>query len=111
VEEKCRENGLEAEWGPGGRLRLTNVQPALKPHPVTGEAVWFNHTQVFHLSAVPAEYRRIARRMGPVPYAGLAAVAEAAVRLKARAQGAEDQAMHCTFGDGTPIPDEDMDRV
>jgi alpha-beta hydrolase superfamily lysophospholipase len=111
VEEKCRANGLEPTWGPGGRLRLTSVQPALKPHPVTGEAVWFNHAQVFHLSAVPAEYRRIAQRMGPVPYAGLAAVAEAAVRLKARTQPPEDQAMHCTFGDGTPIPDVDMDRV
>jgi pimeloyl-ACP methyl ester carboxylesterase len=111
VEQKCRENGLEAEWGAGGKLRLVNTQPALKAHPVTGEAVWFNHSQVFHLSAVPAEYRRIAKRMGPLPYAGLAAVAAAAVRLKSRTQGPGDQAMHCTYGDGTPIPDEDMDKV
>ncbi|MFT3766460.1 MAG: alpha/beta fold hydrolase [Minicystis sp.] len=111
VEEKCRENGLTPEWGPNGRLKLTNVQPAVKPHPVTGEAVWFNHSQVFHLSAVPAEYRKIAQRMGPVPYAGLALVAEAAVRLKTRTQGVEEQAMHCTYGDGTPIPDSDMDAV
>jgi hypothetical protein len=110
VEAKCRENGLDPTWGPNGRLRLTNVQPAIKMHPVTGEAVWFNHSQVFHLSAVPAEYRRIAARMGAVPYAGLALVAEAAVRLKAR-QGAEEQAMHCTYGDGSPIPDSDMDAV
>jgi hypothetical protein len=110
VERKCRENGLDPAWGPGGRLKLTRVQPALKPHPVTGEAVWFNHSQVFHPSAAPAEYRRIAQRMGPVPYAVLSRVAEAAVRVKARTQG-EEQAMHCTYGDGTPIPDRDMDAV
>ncbi|APR84543.1 Hypothetical protein A7982_09892 [Minicystis rosea] len=111
VEEKCRENGLTAEWSSNGRLKLTNVQPAVKAHPVTGEAVWFNHSQVFHTSAVPAEYRRIAERMGPVPYAALSLVAEAAVQLKVRTQGVEEQAMHCTYGDGTPISDSDMDAV
>jgi hypothetical protein len=73
--------------------------------------VWFNHTQVFHLSAVPAEYRRIARRQRTLAHRGLAAVAAAAVRLRAAFQDPMDQAMHCTFGDGTPIPDEDMDQV
>ena len=111
VEARCRENGFDFTWKDGGQLRLTNVQPALKPHPVTGEAVWFNHAQVFHLSAAPAEYRRIARRLGHLPYDLLGAFASAAVGFKSRAVDALDQAMHCTFGDGSPIPDSDMDRV
>ena len=79
---------------------------------MTGEPVWFNHAQVFHLSAVPAEYRRIAARAGRSSATRRSPrVAEAAVRLEARAAGAEDQAMHCTFGDGTPIADDDMDAV
>jgi pimeloyl-ACP methyl ester carboxylesterase/alpha-ketoglutarate-dependent taurine dioxygenase len=111
VEQKCRENGLEATWQADDRLRLTNTQPAIKMHPETGEAVWFNHAQVFHPSAAAGEYRRIAERMGPIPYLGLSLVAEAAVRLKAKTQPLDEQAMACTYGDGTPIPDADMDAV
>jgi pimeloyl-ACP methyl ester carboxylesterase/alpha-ketoglutarate-dependent taurine dioxygenase len=111
VERLCRENGFDFAWRPGGALRLVNVQPAARLHPGTGEPVWFNHAQVFHLSAVPAEYRRIAARLGRLRYAALAGVAEAAVRVRSRTSGDLDQAMHCTYGDGTPIPDGDMDRV
>lgn len=111
VERKCVESGFEFTWRDGGRLRLTNTQPATKKHPVTGETVWFNHSQVFHLSSVPAEYRNIAARQGQARYATLAAVAEAAVALKKRTTGEEDHAMHATFGDGSPISDSDMDEV
>lgn len=111
AERACEANGFEFTWGPRGALRLTNVQPAIKPHPVTGEPVWFNHAQVFHLSAVADEYRRIARRQGRLRYDALAVVAEVMVRLKALTTSAEDQSMHCTYGDGTAIDDRDMDRV
>jgi alpha-ketoglutarate-dependent taurine dioxygenase len=110
VERACAANGFEPTWMPGGRLRLVNTQPAAKLHPLTGEPTWFNHSQVFHLSAVPAEYRRIAARLGKPRYQVLAGVAAAAVRLKRRGNPL-DQAMHCTFGDGTPIEDADMDHV
>ncbi len=110
AERLAAKNGFDATWTAGGGLRLTNTQPAVRKHPLTGEPVWFNHAQVFHLSAVPDEYRRIARRQGKLRYAALARVAEAAVALKARSP-IEDQAMHCTYGDGSPIPDADMDQV
>jgi pimeloyl-ACP methyl ester carboxylesterase len=111
VEQKCRENGFDFAWRPGGQLTLTNTQPALKRHPVTGELAWFNHAQVFHLSAAAGEYRRIAERLGKRRYEVLAGVADTAVRLKRRAAPDEEQAMHCTYGDGAPIADDDMDRL
>ena len=111
VERIARESGFEPTWRPGGNLRLVNVQPATKKHPTTGEAVWFNHAQVFHLSAVPAEYRRIAERQGQVRYGALARVASALVRVKALTTAEDDHAMHCTYGDGTAISDADMDAV
>lgn len=111
VEDRCRENGFEFTWLSGDRLRLVNTQPAVKPHPVTGEPVWFNHAQVFHLSSVPGEYRRIAERQGRVEIRLLAEVAKAMVFLKRRLTSPLDQGMHCTFGDGTPIPDQDMEAV
>lgn len=111
VARACQASGFEHTWKAGGGLRLVNVQPATKRHPVTGEPVWFNHAQVFHLSAVPAEYRRIAARQGQLRYEALARVADAAVRWKQRTTAVEDQAMHCTHGDGGTIDDGDMDAV
>lgn len=111
VESKCREAGFDFEWGPKNRLRLTNVQPAARPHPKTGEPVWFNHSQVFHLSSAAGEYRRIAQRMPHLRYHALRWFAEASVLLKRRTSSPLEQAMHCTYGDGSEIPDADMEKV
>jgi len=115
VERSCRDNGFDYRWMPGGRLRLVNHQPAVRTHPTTGEPVWFNHAQVFHLSSAAGEYRRIAaRRRDPIDrwrYLALAGFARAVVSLRTRLTATEDQAMHCTYGDGSPIPDEDMEAV
>ena len=110
VEASCADNGFEATWLPGGKLRLVNTQPAVKLHPLTGEPTWFNHSQVFHLSAAEGEYRRIAARLGKPRYALLSGLAAAMVRLK-RLSDPLDQAMNCTFGDGSPISDADMEKV
>ncbi len=111
VEARCREHGLSCTFRPGGRLCLTNVQPAVRPHPETGVPVWFNHSQIFHLSSVPDEYRRIAERLGQRRYGVLSRVAQAAVFVRRRFTSIEEQAMHCSYGDGSPIEDADMDRV
>ena len=111
VEALCRDNGFEHTWRPGGLLRLTNTQPATRLHPITGEPIWFNHSQVFHLSSVPDEYRRIAARQRPLRHFALAQFARLMVALKRRRTAVEDQAMHCTFGDGGEIPDGDMRAV
>jgi hypothetical protein len=111
IEKRCREVGLDFAWKEGGGLRLWNQQPAFHAHPRTGEIAWFNHSQVFHLSAAPAEYRRIARRQGAFRYGLLAAVAGAAVMAKKTLTRPEDQAMHCCWPDWTPISDAEMDAV
>lgn len=111
VEEISRTNDFELEWLPGDRLRLTNVQLAVRPHPVTGEPVWFNHSQVFHLSQAEGEYRRIARRQDPLRMLGLIVVSKVLARVQRLVQSEDDLAMHCTYGDGSPIPLADMEAV
>jgi alpha-ketoglutarate-dependent taurine dioxygenase len=111
VEARCRESGFEFTWRPGGLLRLVHEQPATRPHPVTGEPVWFNHAQVFHLSSAPAEYRRIVRRLDYIELKLLQKFSAAMVSVKGRLVRPEDQAMHCTYGGGEPIPDSDMEAV
>ena len=110
VTKRCAEEGFTATWSGKGGLRLVNTQPAMKVHPATGEVAWFNHSQVFHLDAVPAEYARIATRLGPTwhVYAWLSRVLLALTRLT---QTEDEAAMHCTYGDGSPIPASDMEAV
>jgi alpha-ketoglutarate-dependent taurine dioxygenase len=111
VERRAHDSGFQVVWKPQDRLALVNTQPASRPHPETGEPVWFNHAQVFHPSAAAGEYRRIARRQGPrLRYLGLMALARTMTALK-RLRPAEDQAMYCSYGDGSPIRDAEMDAV
>jgi alpha-ketoglutarate-dependent taurine dioxygenase len=111
VERRAQDSGFQVQWKPHDRLALVNTQPATRPHPETGEPVWFNHAQVFHPSAAAGEYRRIARRGGPrLRYLGLAALAEAMTLLK-RLGRPEDQAMYCSYGDGSPIGRGELEAV
>jgi alpha-ketoglutarate-dependent taurine dioxygenase len=111
VEAKCAEQGFTAEWGADGSLRLINEQPATRKHPETGQDVWFNHSQVFHVSTGPAELRRIWDHRRGLRNLLLSQVAGAAVAVKRRRLAPEEQAMHCTYADGSEIPDADMEHV
>jgi alpha-ketoglutarate-dependent taurine dioxygenase len=50
VEAACRELHIDFEWRRNGDLALTNVLPAVIPHPVTGEPLWFNHVPSLHFN-------------------------------------------------------------
>jgi len=110
VEAKCREEGFEPVWVAGEKLRLISQHDAVHKHPETGEPVWFNHSLVFHLSAAPGEYRRIYDRRGDLRSFFLWNFSRAMVAVK-RTTPADEQAMHCTYRDGTEISDADMEHV
>lgn len=103
VERKAIEQGLTCTWLAQDRLRLTNTQPATRVHPDTSEAVWFNHTQVFHLTSAAIEYRHIFKRQRSLRSAFYAALLAVLTPIKNRTP-AEQQGMHATFGDGGAIP-------
>lgn len=111
VADICRENDFNIVWKEQDSLLIANTQPATRAHPVTGETVWFNHSQVFHWSAIPGEYAYIAKRQKRMPMYALEQVAKGLIAGKKRLQAPEEQAMHCTYGDGSPISDSDMDAV
>ncbi len=52
VEAACRQNRMSFVWKANDRLQLTWVKPAVMPHPVTGEHVWFNHGLFFNRFAL-----------------------------------------------------------
>lgn len=103
AEQKATEQGLRCEWLPQGRLRLVNERPATRVHAVTGETVWFNHTQVFHVAAAALEYHRIRQHQKNLRSVFFDALVSSLTAFKQRRKAAIDQPMHTTYADGGEI--------
>lgn len=89
VEERCKEEGFVAEWKERDTLRTSCRRPAAVLHPVTGEPVWFNQAQHWHVSCLDPETRASILALFP-----------------------EDSLPRNAYhGDGSPIADEDMAAI
>ncbi|MET8541859.1 TauD/TfdA family dioxygenase [Kitasatospora sp. NPDC004799] len=88
VEQYCAQRGIEIEWTDYG-LRTRQRGEALVTHPRTGEECWFNQAHLFHVSNLPADTREALTELFPE----------------------EELPRAASYGDGTPIPDGEMDRV
>ena len=95
----------------GGRLRIIDHQAASAVHPESGIRAWFNHVQVFHMNAAPAEYRQIYQMRGALKLWALWRMTEGVVGLRRRFGKAEVLPMHCTYHDGREIPDADLEHL
>ncbi|QKV97144.1 TauD/TfdA family dioxygenase [Streptomyces sp. NA02950] len=89
VETYCREQDVDVEWTGRDRLRTRQVRPALAVHPGTGQRVWFNHAVFFHPSSLPEQVN--AQVGGQLTEADLPATT--------------------CYGDGSPIPAEELDHL
>jgi alpha-ketoglutarate-dependent taurine dioxygenase len=88
AEEKCREMGLTAEWSEDGFLSTYYVTAGARPHPETGEMIWFNQATA---QSLRPETRGV----------------EGYRRLK-EAIGDKQWPLDVVLGDGTRIPEDDM---
>lgn len=70
-------------------MRTRQRVQGIAHHPHTGDPVWFNQAHLFHLSALAPEMREVL----------LDTVGE------------EDLPRNVYYGDGTPIPDAELDAV
>lgn len=111
VEAKCAEEGFTPVWVGDGSLKLLSSQPATKVHPTTGDKVWFNHAAVFHSSNGDGELRRVFTLRPSVRSLLSWAAGKAFTQGQRRLRRSDDLPMHCTYGDGTEIPDSDMEAV
>jgi len=58
VEDFCRKSDIDFEWlGGGDRLRTRQICQSVARHPRTGEFVWFNQANLFHVSSLPREVK------------------------------------------------------
>merc|ERR1719162_2851490 len=60
VRKQCASEKFECSWAEDGRLTMTNLQPFVRSHPVSGKKVWFNHINVLHKDSMAYDYERTA---------------------------------------------------
>jgi hypothetical protein len=58
VKRYCEGAQIELEIFDAERIRTRQVRPAIRRHPVSGEAVWFNHVAFWHPSSLHESVRR-----------------------------------------------------
>ncbi len=88
VEAHCRQADIAFEWTDFG-LRTSATRPAVVAHPETGERVWFSQVDQWHVSSR----------------------GERAERALRRAMAEDELPRHACYGDGSPIPSEDVEAV
>ncbi len=88
ISEYCARHEYAVSFDGAERIRTERVAPAIVDHPVTGEPVWFNHVETYHLASLPL----------------------AAVR---RNLSLEDDVLplEVSYGDGSPIDNETARRI
>jgi alpha-ketoglutarate-dependent taurine dioxygenase len=89
VERRCRESLMEFEWTTNDGLRTSAIRPAVISHPRTGQLVWFNQAQHWHLSCLDDATRK-----------SLVSVF-----------GEKSLPRNCYYGDGTAIDDSVMQQI
>jgi len=89
VEEYCRQVGTKFEWKGDNGLRTRQVCPAVAQHPKTGEVVWFNQVQHWHLACLDRATR------------------ESLLRLFEEVE----LPRNCYYGDGSPIEESVMEEI
>ncbi len=89
VEEVLRARGAGFQWKENGTLCTSEVVDPIVVHPRTGDAVLFSQAHMWHISGLDSKTREALEKIA-----------------------SEDELYHhCTFGDGTPIADEDLDEM
>jgi alpha-ketoglutarate-dependent taurine dioxygenase len=89
VDSYCAASDIATEWIDAAHLRTSQVRPAIRRHPTTGERSWFNHALFFNVGSLPEEIRD-----------GLLAL-----------MPEEDLPYNTYYGDGSPIEADTLAEV
>lgn len=88
VEAYCKSADINFSWQ-GEELKTWQLVQATVAHPKSGEKVWFNQAHLFHISNVQEDYRDLLLSM----------------------YGEDEMPRNVLFGDGSPIPSDDLEQV
>jgi alpha-ketoglutarate-dependent taurine dioxygenase len=90
VEEFLHASDAEYAWTADGDLRVAQRRAGTQTHPATGEKVWFNQADQWHPSNLPPEEAEL---------------------ILSLVDSNEDLAHWVTYGDGSPIAEDDLAAV
>ncbi|MEV3991292.1 TauD/TfdA family dioxygenase [Streptomyces sp. NPDC049837] len=90
VEEFLDASEAEYRWTAEGGLRVSQHRPGVRTNPLTGRDVWFNQADQWHPSNLPGDEGET---------------------LLSLIDDVDDLPHWVTYGDGTPIPEEDLAEV
>jgi amino acid adenylation domain-containing protein len=89
VEAYCSKHGIRYEWPSPEHFRTYQVRQASVRHPATGEMIWFNQANLFHVNSLHESTRE------PL----LAVLKE------------QDLPRNSYYGDGTPIEKDELQHI
>ncbi len=100
VERRAAQQGVRCTWLDDGALRIENHCPAVRPHPHTGEPVWFNQAHVFCLRLFQYQQEQ-----------GVTSAGEEQERFRSGRAAADREPYQCRYGDGGEIAEADIEAV
>jgi hypothetical protein len=113
VEDICKEeNAPGVQWiGPNNDIFLQEwIDDPCQTHPISNELVWFNHSQVFHWTAFPAELWFAFLRIKSLPLFVHFMMISFFTFVKYGILGYK-MSLDITFGDNSPITLLEMNEV
>lgn len=110
VEKLCEAESIPVTWTSGDTFVSTFYQDAFQLHPITGETVWFNHTQVFHWTTFPAELWFAFTRTLDWRLLLHCLFVSLFCMIKYGLLG-HKMSLHATFGDGSSISVAEMNEI
>lgn len=109
VERLAEEEKMPVRWQ-GDSMVSQYESNAFERHPETGEMTWFNHAAVFHFTSFPAELWHAFTRTKEWRFF-FHSVAVWAYSLVWYGLLRKRMALDVSFGDGTPIPVQEMHSI
>ncbi|KAJ9465713.1 Dapdiamide synthesis protein DdaC [Diplonema papillatum] len=91
TENYLKDRGYEVEWVEDGGLRYSQVFPAVRTHPKTGEKLWFNQIHAHHKSFYECH--------------------PAFDSCKSEMAAKNHWPVDCQYGDGSPIEQDVLDHI
>ena len=89
VENWLRQGNVDFEWKTDGGLWTCQVRPAIIAHPISGDLVWFNQAEQWHITSLNDK-------------------AQAAIRA---AYEPDEYPLHALYGDGSDIDEKDLATI
>jgi len=111
VELRAKAQELTLTWLPGGALKLENMLPAVRVHPLYGTSAWHNQVNTFHPDAAGIEYEQIVRHQRTLRALAVNCVVRIVDLFRRWSIPMRQFDWNVTYGDGSQISRSEVKQV